>query len=120
MYVDRFEQRSLAWLLVDIAGGQLEPSARQWLNAKIGAGNLEDALIVLVGCCMRNDLRLPDDIAATVRNWVAGYAGTAVAEAFSAYLERLSGTALAGDLREMRPAVDLAQASTRERLRTDD
>jgi hypothetical protein len=86
MYVNRFGQRVLAWRLVECVTDHLDPSTVPWLNAQIGAGDLDDALIALVGCCMRHDVVLPTDVAETVRDWAAGYAGTGIAAAFAPYL----------------------------------
>lgn len=86
MYLNRFEQRTLAWRLIDSAGPYLTDDDRTWLFVKIGAGELESALFALVGRCMRNEAVLPDDVTARLRDWLRGYAGTEVAAAFEPYI----------------------------------
>lgn len=87
-YVNRFDQRRLAWSLVDVAAQHLVPDDRAWLCVKIGAGDVERALIRLVGTCMRHQVALPADVEATLRDWLPGYSGTEVSAAFESYIGR--------------------------------
>jgi hypothetical protein len=86
MYVNRFEQRSLAWAMMDIALPYLTPEDRSWLCVKIGAGDLESALITLVGIGMRHGVPVPVNISAALHEWLRGYSGTEVAAAFEPYV----------------------------------
>ncbi len=86
MYVNRFEQRNLAWRLMDVVQASLDANARMSLHAQIGAGDLEGALFRLVGFCMRVDLRLPSEVTALLHSWARGYAGTDVATIFARYI----------------------------------
>ncbi|TPG36534.1 hypothetical protein [Mycolicibacterium hodleri] len=86
MYVNRFEQRSLAWAMMNVAAPHLAPNDRTWLWVKIGAGDLENALMTLVGICMRNDAALSSDLAAALRDWLGGYSGMQLAADFEPYV----------------------------------
>ncbi len=94
VYVNRFEQRSLAWSLVELAEPHLTPEDRTWLWVEIGAGDLESALFALVGRCLRSGAPLPPDVSAVLGDWLRGYAGTDVAAAFGS---RIAPTQDAGN-----------------------
>ncbi|TDH48015.1 hypothetical protein E2F47_25580 [Mycobacterium eburneum] len=78
--MDSFEPRSLAWAMGDLAASYLTPEERTWLCVQIGAGDLERALIFLVGVCARNGVTFPGAVKAPLRSWLSGYAGTEIAE----------------------------------------
>lgn len=90
MYVNRVDQRSLAWAMAGLAAPHLKPADLTWLWVGIGAGDLENALVTLVGCCIRNDVRLPANVATTLRHWLDGYSGIAIAAAFESYVEGIA------------------------------
>lgn len=84
-YLNRFDQRALAWSLAEIATPYLSSEWRLWLCAAIGAGELEGALIALLDRCAELDIALPDNVSEHVHNWLAGYAGTDLAKKFALY-----------------------------------
>jgi hypothetical protein len=98
VYVNRFDQRSLAWTMAALAAPYLKPDDLTWLWVEIGAGDLESALVTLVGCCVRNDVRFPPNVATTLRGWLDGYSGTAVSAAFEPYAERIAMAACVGEV----------------------
>jgi len=85
--MNRFEQRRLAWSLADLAAPYLSQSARNWLCAKIGAGDLEDALIEAVGHLKRNGVELTPAVASVLQRWVCGYSGTELADRYLEYVD---------------------------------
>jgi len=98
MYLNRFDQRSLSWAMMNVAAAHLAPVERTWLWVKIGAGDLESALVTLVGICMRNDVALPADVEAALRDWLSGYYGTEVAAAFEPYVGVVARTSAVNDV----------------------
>lgn len=86
MSLARFELRSLAWAMMEVVASHLVPDDRCWLCVRIGAGEIETALVTLVGTCMRNDVVLPRRTRDALREWLRGYSGTEVAVAFAPYL----------------------------------
>lgn len=89
MYVSRSEQLTLACNLFDHCVIHLDPLRCSRLTTQIGAGDLEHALIALLGCCTRNSIQLPVEVAVSLRGWVEGYAGTDVAANFAFYIDGL-------------------------------
>jgi hypothetical protein len=86
MYVKRFDRRSLVWAMEDLAAPHLSSGERTWLCVQIGAGDLEHALITLVGVCARRGIFVPGAVRDSLRDWLRGYTGTAVAEELAPYL----------------------------------
>jgi hypothetical protein len=107
-YVTRFDQRSLAWAMMDVAAPHLAPNDRTWLWVKIGAGDLESVLMTLVGICMRNDVAHSVNLGGAVRDWLDGYAGTDVAAAFESYVRPTRMATGVSDVRSTRESLDIA------------
>jgi hypothetical protein len=107
-YVTRFDQRSLAWAMMTVAAPHLAPNEQIWLWVKIGAGDLESALMTLVGVCMRNDVPLSVNLAGALRDWLDGYAGTDVAAAFESYVRPTRMATGVSDVRSTRESLDIA------------
>jgi hypothetical protein len=74
--MNRADQETLAWTLARSAREFLRPAARTWLCAKIGAGEQESAITDLLVFYANSSADLPGDLAASVRCWIHGYAGT--------------------------------------------
>ncbi len=74
--MDRAELTSLAWALADVAKPFTRRSTRVWLHAAIGAGEIEGAITSLLQNFSRNHTALPIELAAQLRRWIAGYAGS--------------------------------------------
>lgn len=76
--MNRAEQTSFAWALADAAKPFTGRSARAWLHAEIGAGDLDAAIVTLLNGFLDSNRRLPVDLAATLRAWIFGYSGSEV------------------------------------------
>ena len=66
----------LAWALADTARVHMNSADRTEVCLKIGAGQQDRAIRELLVFFARNDAELPFELAAGVRQWIAGYAGT--------------------------------------------
>lgn len=74
--MNRADEGVLAWALADSAIAFLNPADRAWLCTKIGAGEWESAIRDLLNFYANTDLELPCQLAAPIRAWIHGYAGT--------------------------------------------
>jgi hypothetical protein len=74
--MNRADETNLAWTLNDAASAFLSRDARLWLCVKIGAGELESAIIELLDGYVRHNAELPSELAAPVRAWIRGYLGS--------------------------------------------
>lgn len=74
--MNRSEEASLAWALVDSTRGVLHTHARARLCAKIGAGELASAINDVLVCYASKDIELRSDLATPLQAWVRGYCGT--------------------------------------------
>jgi hypothetical protein len=74
--LDRFGIRGLAWSLADSARPLLTRKERSWVCAKIGAGDLEDAILELLTCHAEVRAEISTALSMTVRSWLLGYSGT--------------------------------------------
>lgn len=74
--MNRADEGDLAWALADSATALLDPVVRAWLCAKIGAGEQESAIRELLILYANGDAELPCELAAPVRAWIDGYAGS--------------------------------------------
>jgi hypothetical protein len=76
MAMDRAQLRSFAWALAESAADYLPSEEHAWLCAKIGAGEQESAIADLLAFYSAKRAELPYELAAQIRAWIAGYAGT--------------------------------------------
>ena len=74
--MNRADEGALAWALVDSATAFLKPTVRARLCAKIGAGERDSAIKDLLTFYATSDVELPWALAAQVRTWIYGYAGS--------------------------------------------
>jgi hypothetical protein len=74
--MDKAHELVLAWALADSAAEHLSAEARVRLCTKIGAGELDSAIGELLAFFAHTQAELPDDLAASLRVWIRGYAGT--------------------------------------------
>lgn len=74
--MDRAEEFSFAWKLLDHAALLIEPPARVQLCIKIGAGDLREAIIQLLGQFAHADMALPPMLAADLWAWLNGFTGS--------------------------------------------
>ena len=74
--MNRTDEGALAWALVDSATAFLKPAVRTWLCAKIGAGERDSVIKDLLTFYANSDAELPWELAAQIRAWIHGYAGS--------------------------------------------
>jgi hypothetical protein len=74
--MNRADEGVLAWALADSAIAFLNPADRSWLCAKIGAGEQQSAIRGLLTFYANTGAELPCELAAPVRAWIHGYAGS--------------------------------------------
>jgi hypothetical protein len=74
--MNRVDERALAWALADSATGFLKCGDRALLCAKIGAGEQDSAIRDLLVFYANTGAELPSTLAAQVRTWIQGYAGS--------------------------------------------
>jgi hypothetical protein len=76
--MNRAEQTSFAWALADVAKPFIGKDVRAWVHAAIGAGDLEVAIRIVLDGFLRTNRRLPCELTAQMRTWVAGYSGSEI------------------------------------------
>ncbi|BCP14140.1 hypothetical protein MINTM021_10490 [Mycobacterium paraintracellulare] len=74
--MNRADEGALAWTLADSATVFLKPADRARLCAKIGAGAQGSAIKDLLVFYANSGTELPCELAARVRAWIQGYAGS--------------------------------------------
>ena len=74
--MNRTDEGALAWALADSAKVFLKPADRARMCAKIGAGEQGSAIKHLLIFYSNTDAELPCELAARVRAWIQGYAGS--------------------------------------------
>jgi hypothetical protein len=104
--MNRAEELSLAWALVDSAPRFLHPATRAWLCATIGAGELESAVKELLVCYSANNAELPWELAADLRTWLHGYRGSDSEAALHDLIGRLRVSRPRAAASQSRPAAD--------------
>lgn len=72
----RVDVGALAWALADSAKAFMNRPDRARLCAKIGAGDQDSAIADVLVCYANTDAELAFELAATVRQWIDGYAGS--------------------------------------------
>ena len=71
--MNRAELNSFTWALADIAKPLLGKETRAWLHARIGAGDLDTAIVELLHGFAQTHSALPIELATQLRAWIAGY-----------------------------------------------
>ncbi len=74
--MDRSEVHAFAWALLNAAKAFLSRDARGSICVKIGAGELESAITILLEGFVRTDTALPPTSVASLWSWVAGFVGS--------------------------------------------
>jgi hypothetical protein len=74
--MNRARELSFVWALADWAVEYMRPDARVRLSTKIGAGEQDSAIADLLAFYSNNQVELPYELAAPIRAWIQGYAGT--------------------------------------------
>lgn len=67
---------ALAWALADSADAFMNPAERTRVCAKIGAGEQDSAIADVLASYATANAELPCELAAPIRRWINGYAGT--------------------------------------------
>lgn len=74
--MNRARESSFVWALADWAAEYMHPDVRARLCAKIGAGEYDTAITDLLVFYWNEQVELPYELAAPIRAWIRGYAGT--------------------------------------------
>ena len=74
--MNRARELSFVWALADWAVEYMTPDARVRLCTKIGAGERDSAIADLLAFYSNSQVELPYELAAPIRAWIQGYAGT--------------------------------------------
>jgi hypothetical protein len=74
--MNRARELSFVWALADWAVEYMTPDARVRLCTKIGAGEMDSAIADLLAFYSNSQVELPYELAAPIREWIQGYAGT--------------------------------------------
>lgn len=75
--VNRAQELSLAWDLMESATQYLRPDTRAWLCAHIGAGELDIAIRTVLSSLGAHKAEVPQEVVADLQDWLRGYAGSA-------------------------------------------
>lgn len=67
---------ALAWALADSANAFMSSADRTTVCAKIGAGEQDSAIRDVLALYGNTEAELPFELAAPIRKWIAGYAGS--------------------------------------------
>lgn len=87
--VNRREELSLAWALVDSASQHLPPDVRTWLCTSIGAGDLDISIQTALSRLAHNNAELPQDVMSELERWLRGYEGTDTEHVLREFVSRL-------------------------------
>jgi hypothetical protein len=87
--MNRADARVLAWSLVDAASRYLSAGARASLNMKIGAGELDSAIIEMLTFFGDTKTAIARDLAVNLDAWIFGYTGTPAEGRFRKLLARI-------------------------------
>lgn len=74
--MNRGDEEALAWVLANSTKAWLPPGPRAWICAKIGAGEQESAIRDVLTFYANSEVALPRELAAPLRTWILGYAGS--------------------------------------------
>lgn len=111
--MDHAEEFAFAWALLDAAGTFLDRSARSWMCAKLGAGEIRSVIGDLLAGFVSSETALPVDVASSLWSWVDGFRGS---NAESSIRETVSRLRLAssgpGDAPAVMPAARLVARSS--------
>ncbi|MDF3342206.1 hypothetical protein P3H80_32625 [Mycolicibacterium septicum] len=101
-YVNHYQETTLAWSLAELAAARLPRGRRAQVFARIGAGDVQPAILSLLECCHRHGVPVPLQVWMSLRDWLDGYAGTEVEATFRPHIERIAAavgdTAMTFDL----------------------
>ncbi|OMC33113.1 hypothetical protein A5742_14545 [Mycolicibacterium fortuitum] len=74
--VNNSEVHDFLWALVDAANPFMTEEARAWMYVKIGAGEIESAILALLQSFVRNDTAVPPAVVARLWAWIGGFTGS--------------------------------------------
>jgi hypothetical protein len=110
--MNRADEGALAWALADSATAFLKRADRVRLCAKIGAGEQSSAIEDLLLFYANTDAELPCELAARVRAWIQGYAGTDNGANLRDIYDRISVSAT-NNARHQRPEAEAHRSPRR-------
>ncbi len=87
--VNRSQELSLAWDLVDSATQYVRPDTRAWLCAHIGAGELDTAIRTVLPRLAAHKAELPEGVVVGLQEWLRGYEGSASEDALRVLVAQL-------------------------------
>jgi hypothetical protein len=87
--MNRAQETTLAWSLIDAVKPVLPPQARVWFCAKIGAGDQGDAINELLAVLADRGVELPQMFWTPLADWMSGYLGSDSEPRLRALLARL-------------------------------
>jgi hypothetical protein len=87
--VNRAEEHTLVWALVDAARSFLRGDAHNELCTRIGAGEFEDAIRAALHHYLVADRELPYALAVDLNRWCDGYAGSGREEALRRTIDQI-------------------------------
>jgi hypothetical protein len=87
--MNRAQETTLAWSLIDVVKPVLPAQARVWLCAKIGAGEQVEAINELLAVLADRGVELPQPLWAPLADWMSGYLGSDSEPRLRALLARL-------------------------------
>jgi len=74
--VNSADAGTLAWALADSAKTFMNSADRTMVCAKIGAGEQDSAIMDVLAIYENTEAELPFELAAPIRKWIEGYAGS--------------------------------------------
>lgn len=90
--MNRTQEHSLAWDLVESATRYLTPDMRTWLCAYIGAGDLDIAIQATLSCLAAHRAELPQALLADLRDWLGGYEGSVGEDVLNGLIAQLAAS----------------------------
>jgi hypothetical protein len=88
--MNRADERTLAWALVDAAGPRLPVVTRARLTMMIGAGELAEAIVDLLTTYASSRIAMSRELLLQLNAWTFGYEGTPAAASLQRLVERIS------------------------------
>jgi hypothetical protein len=110
--MNRADEGALAWGLAESATAFLKRAERSLLCAKIGAGEQGSAIRDLLAFYANADAELPCELAARVRCWIQGYAGTDTEPILRQIYDRIRVSATSNEICQ-RPEAETRRAPRR-------
>jgi hypothetical protein len=74
--MNRAEENTLGWLLIDAAKPVLPRNRLQWLHVTLGAGEQVEAINELLNVLARHEVQISEELWEPLWSWVSGYVGS--------------------------------------------